>query len=138
MAHPQFSFIQLEDGQVYVDDLLQNDMRYELVVLSACETGRAEIAPGDELIGLGRGFLYAGAGALLTTLWQIDSENTARLMEVFYQTLLEGESKASALALAQRALLSDKTTSHPIFWAAFQLIGNAEPICLSPTLVSKV
>ncbi|MGH2520951.1 MAG: CHAT domain-containing protein, partial [Anaerolineales bacterium] len=65
LDQPDMSYLQLADGQLYADDLLQQDLSYELVTLSACETGRANVAGGDELIGLGRGFLYAGAGALV-------------------------------------------------------------------------
>ena len=71
LDQPDLSYIQLADGQLYTDDLLQHDLSYELVTLSACETGRANVAAGDELIGLGRGFLYAGAGALMVSLWRV-------------------------------------------------------------------
>jgi CHAT domain-containing protein len=118
----------LDDGQVNTDDLLQRDMRYELVVLSACETWKADVAPGDELIGLGRGFLYAGAGAVIASLWQIDSDVTLNFMCALYGSLLSGESKAAALRRAQTALLTEPESRHPVFWAAFQLVGNADPI----------
>jgi CHAT domain-containing protein len=125
---PEISFIQLDDCQLYTDDLLQNDMHYQLVVLSSCETGRADIAPGDELIGLGRGFLYAGAGAVLTTLWRIESNHASNLMKTFYEHLLEGHTTDKALRLAQIALLSNAESQHPVFWAPFQLTGTAEAL----------
>lgn len=123
---PEISFIQLHDAQLYTDDLLQQDMRYQLVVLSSCETGRADIAPGDELIGLGRGFLYAGAGAVLNTLWRVESDYTLRLMQTFYSHLQAGERTDHALRLAQQALLANSDSRHPVFWALFQLTGHAE------------
>lgn len=128
--HPDLSFIQMDDRLLFSDDLLQNDMHYELVVLSSCETGRADVAPGDELIGLGRGFLYAGAGAAITSLWQIESDTTLRLMRLFYEHLLAGENKASALRSAQCALLDVGETRHPVFWATFQLTGDARSIII--------
>jgi CHAT domain-containing protein len=102
-----------------------------LVTLSACETGRAVVGGVDEVIGLGRGFLYAGAASLLPTLWKVDDASSAELMEMFYQALLSDFSKAAALAGAQRAFLARARTSirpyrvHPYFWAGFHLIGDA-------------
>jgi CHAT domain-containing protein len=128
MDEPNLSYVELADGQLYTDDLLQHDLSYELVTLSACETGRAKVVPGDELIGLGRGFLYAGAGALITSLWRIDDHITVQIMQHLYRALQAGASKASALRDAQRAFLQDSPQLHPAFWGAFQLIGNAEPL----------
>jgi CHAT domain-containing protein len=129
--HPDLSFIQLADGQLYTDDLLQHDMSYELVTLSACETGRSKVTPGDELIGLGRGFLYAGAGALITSLWRVDDNLTVRLMEYLYRSLQQGASKAAALREAQLHLLEGAPHLHPAFWGAFQLVGNPNPLSIS-------
>jgi CHAT domain-containing protein len=125
---PDFSFIELADGPVYTDDLLQCDLSYELVVLSACEVGRSRVTAGEEMIGLGRGFLYAGAGALITSLWRVDETYTFRLMHAFYHALARGESKARALQAAQRTLLDQDPALHPAFWAAFQLICNPDPL----------
>jgi CHAT domain-containing protein len=128
LDQPDLSSISLADGQLYADDLLQQDLSYELVTLSACETGRAAVAPGDELIGLGRGVLYAGAGALITSLWRVADETTAQLMGELYRALRAGESKAAALRGAQRALLAANPTLHPAFWGAFQLMGDPGPL----------
>jgi CHAT domain-containing protein len=128
MDQPDMSYIYLHDGQLLSDDLFQNDLSYELVTLSACETGRARAVSGDELIGLGRGFLYAGAGALIASLWRIEDQLTVRLMGQLYSGLKEGRSKADALRLAQLTLLDETPDLHPLFWGAFQLIGNAEPL----------
>jgi CHAT domain-containing protein len=128
LDQPDLSYIQLADGQLYTDDLLQHDLGYELVTLSACETGRANVGAGDELIGLGRGFLYAGAGALITSLWRITDESAVALMEQVYHALADGASKAAALRDAQRAMLSATPQLHPAFWGAFQLVGDARPL----------
>jgi CHAT domain-containing protein len=125
---PDFSYIQLGDGQLLTDDLLQFDLSYELVTLSACETGRANVAAGDELIGLGRGFLYAGAGALVASLWRVDDTVTVQWMDKFYGALQSGQSKAAALRFASLNILGEQPGLHPAFWGAFQLIGNAEPL----------
>jgi CHAT domain-containing protein len=128
LDQPDLSYIKLADGQLYADDLLQHDMSYELVTLSACETGRANVAGGDELIGIGRGFLYAGAGALVTSLWRIPDATANALMERMYTNLRNGASKAAALRNAQRAILAEAPQLHPAFWGAFQLVGDAGPL----------
>ncbi len=128
LDNPDLSYIELADGQLYTDDLLQQDMRYELVTLSACETGRAKVALSDELIGLGRGFLYAGAGALIVSLWRIVDARVVVFMEQLYSALYQGASKAAALQAVQRSLLAAEPDLHPAFWGAFQLIGDAGPL----------
>ncbi len=128
LDQPDLSYIQLADGQLFTDDLLQTDLSYELVTLSACETGRANVAAGDELIGLGRGFLYAGAGALIVSLWRVGDASTVTLMGHVYRALRSGTSKAAALRDAQLQLRAGLPRLHPAFWGAFQLVGDAEPL----------
>ena len=128
LDQPDLSYLQLADGQLYSDDILQQDMSYELVTLSACETGRANVAARDELIGLGRGFLYAGAGALLVSLWQVADTSTLYFMERMYRALSIGISKSAAIRDAQQYMLSEDGWHHPAFWGAFQLIGNDQPL----------
>lgn len=127
MDYPDLAYIELADGQLFTDDLLQHDLSYELVTLSACETGRASITSSDEPIGLGRGCLYAGAGALLVSLWRVEDNGAYGQMETVYQLLKTGESKASAIRQAQCTQLSYDPDSHPAYWGAFQLIGNPDP-----------
>ncbi len=128
LDQPDLSYIQLTDGHLYTDDLLQQDLSYELVTLSACETGRANVAAGDELIGLGRGFLYAGAGALITSLWRVADDSAQTLMEDIYRSLRAGASKAAALQDAQRSVHETYPDLHPAFWGAFQLVGDPRPL----------
>ena len=124
LDQPDLSYLQLADGQLYADDVLQQDLSYELVTLSACETGRANVAADEELIGLGRGFLYAGAGALILSLWGVADHSTTDLMERMYAALSRGESKAASLRHAQTSILAENRNLHPAFWGAFQLIGD--------------
>ncbi len=128
LDHPDLSYIQLGDGKLYVDDLFQNEMPLELVVLSACETGKARIAPGDELLGLGRGFLYSGVKSLVVSLWRVADVYTYRLMTYFYDELLQEQSKAKALQLSQCRLLQEEPDLHPVLWGAFQFIGDSRPL----------
>jgi CHAT domain-containing protein len=137
LDQPDLSYIQLADGQLYADDLVQQDLSYELVTLSACETGRATVAAGDELIGIGRRVLYAGAGALVVSLWPVFDESAVVLMEHMYRSLRNGASKSAALGDAQRAALHGTQQLHPAFWGAFQLIGDASPLSIVSASVVK-
>jgi len=128
---PNFSHIKLADRQLSTIEAFNlNLSSCSLITLSACETGRAVVGGVDEVIGLGRGFLYAGAASLLPTFWKVDDASSAELMTMFYQALLNGQNKAAALAGAQRAFLARARTSirpyrvHPYSWAAFHLIGD--------------
>lgn len=120
--NPLFSGLQLADGRLTVLDIYQLRLSCELVVLSACETGLNLVAPGDEIIGLARGFLTAGAPSVIVSLWTVDDETTARLMTTFYTLLRAGARPAAALRQAQRMLM--QSHPHPFFWAPFTLIGR--------------
>ena len=119
---PLFSTLRLADGVLTVRDAYGLDLHAGLVTLSACETGMNAIAPGDELIGLARGFFSAGAPSLLVCLWAVDDEAAAALMTSFYRQLRAGAQPATALRSAQRTMLDQHP--HPYFWAPFVLLGR--------------
>lgn len=121
--NPSFSSLSLQDGNLTPRDLYATRLKASLVVLSACQSGRVGGFYGDDLIGLTRGFLDAGASALVTTLWPTKDEQTAQFMISFYKGLSKSLSIIKALEQAQRELRSDYP--NPYFWAAFSLIGNA-------------
>ena len=110
------------DGTLTVGELYSMRLNADLVTLSACETGLGKIANGDDVVGLPRGFLYAGSRSIVASLWKVDDEATAYLMTRFYGAL-KGTSKREALRLAQ--LETRKKYSPPYYWAAFQLTGEA-------------
>jgi CHAT domain-containing protein len=121
--NPLFSSLQLADGWLTVQDAYGLDLRQGgLVVLSACETGVSALAPGDDLIGLTRGFFAAGAASLIVSLWRVDDEATAQLMIQFYARLRAGDGAAAALRWAQCRLLEQHP--HPFFWSPFVLLGR--------------
>ncbi len=120
--NPLFSSLRLADGWLTVRDAYDLDLNCGLVTLSACETGMSAVAPGDELLGLARGFLSAGATSLLLSLWTVDDAATARLMTSFYTRIRAGESPAAALRQAQLALMQQHP--HPFFWSPFVLVGR--------------
>jgi CHAT domain-containing protein len=119
---PLFSSLKLGDGWLTVRDAYPLDVGASLVTLSACETGVSAVAPGDELLGLVRGFFYAGAPSLLLSLWTVDDEATAELMKDFYTTLRAGARPAAALRAAQLRQMRERP--HPFFWSPFVLTGR--------------
>ncbi|MGH9882258.1 MAG: CHAT domain-containing protein, partial [Pyrinomonadaceae bacterium] len=120
--NPLFSALRLADGWLTVRDAYTLKLNCGLVTLSACETGVNEVAPGDELIGLARGFFSAGCPSILLSLWMVDDEATAQLMADFYGELKNGKSFSSALRSAQMKMLEEKP--HPFFWSPFVLLGR--------------
>jgi CHAT domain-containing protein len=120
--NPMFSALQLADGRLTARDAYDLRLHCALVTLSACETGINAVTPGDELLGLVRGFLAGGAPALLVSLWPVDDAVTVRFMERFYAAWLGGEELGQAHRTAQRALLAE--FPHPFFWSPFVLYGR--------------
>ncbi|PYS81220.1 MAG: hypothetical protein DMF67_17560 [Acidobacteria bacterium] len=119
---PLFSSLRLGDGWLTARDAYTLDVGASLVTLSACETGVSAVAPGDELMGLVRGFFYAGAPTLLLSLWTVDDEATAGLMGDFYRQLRARSRPAAALRAAQLRQMSEHP--HPFFWSPFVLTGR--------------
>ena len=112
-----------------VSDIFAGDLGrgcHELVTLSACETGRARTESGDELQGLVRGFIRAGAKAVMVSLWKVHDDSTRDLMIGFYEGWLGKKSgKAGALREAMLDGLNNPDRAHPYFWAPFALLGNS-------------
>jgi CHAT domain-containing protein/tetratricopeptide (TPR) repeat protein len=126
---PLFSHLRLADGQLTALDCLDLELECELVTLSACETGHAVVAAGDEPIGLTRSLLYAGARSVIQSLWRVDDEATRQLMSDMYVRLRDGAGRAAALRAAQRVFLTNTDGhAHPAFWASFSLVGNWAPL----------
>jgi CHAT domain-containing protein len=119
---PMFSSLKLHDGWLKAADAVSLDLAGATVALSACETGRSEVVGGDEVLGLARAFLGAGAATLLVSLWLAHDETTASLMKRWYEKLLGGESPATALRAAQ--LEVKELHPHPFYWAPFILVGK--------------
>lgn len=113
----------VSDGRLTVDKLYSMKLNADLVTLSACETGLGKISNGDDVVGLTRGFLYAGSSSIVASLWKVDDLATSTLMTSFYEALKKMD-KREALRLAQ--LQNKKKYPHPYYWASFQLTGNAK------------
>jgi len=111
------------DGNLETFEIFSLNMNPRLVVLSACQSGVGKVGGGDEVQSMNCAFLYAGAGGVLATLWNVNDKATAILMEAFYKNL-KSLDKAQALKLAQVELQKNPDYSSPYYWAAFYLIGN--------------
>ncbi|MFC1976376.1 CHAT domain-containing protein, partial [Chloroflexota bacterium] len=128
--NPLFSVIHLagdsrNDGRLEVYEVYELDLTKatDLVVLSACQTQIGELSAGDEVVGLNRAFLYAGTPSVISSLWNVNDEATALLMEHFYTYLRAEMGKAEALQQAQIEVR--RVYPHPYYWAAFVLTGDA-------------
>jgi CHAT domain-containing protein/Tfp pilus assembly protein PilF len=119
----------VEDGWVTAEEIALLNLRgCELVVLSACETGRGDVHTGEGVFGLRRAFLYAGARTLLSSLYPVPDAETRHLMRSFYAALEAGKNKREALRSAQLEAIQrrrkEHRAAHPFFWASFVLVGD--------------
>lgn len=133
--HPELSGIVLslvdrqgrqQDGFLRLNEIYNLNLPAELVVLSACQTGLGKDIRGEGLIGLTRGFMYAGAARVMASLWKINDRAAAELMEYFYEAMLGPQqlSPAAALQIAQVKMWKTQRWRFPYFWAAFVLQGE--------------
>ncbi len=113
------------NGFLRLYDIFNLNLSAELAVLSACETGLGENIRGEGLVGLTRGFMYAGAPRVVVSLWKVDDQATSELMVKFYQRMLQQNlSPVAALRVAQIDMWQQNKWSSPYFWAAFTLQGE--------------
>jgi len=132
--HPELSGIVMSlvdekgnplNGFLRLTDIFNLKLAADLVVLSACQTGLGQNIQGEGLVGLTRGFMYAGAQRVVVSLWTVDDEGTATLMSSFYQGMLQkGLTPAAALRAAQLEMLKQENWKSPYYWAAFTLQGE--------------
>ena len=134
-ANPLYSHLTLappgpgegEDGVLEAWELMNMQLRAELVVLSGCDTARGRVAPGEGIVGLMWAVLVAGAPATLVSQWAVESASATRVMVAFHQEWRGGQrgvSKARALQLAAVRVLKTAGSEHPFYWAAFILSGD--------------
>lgn len=120
--NPLFSALRLHDGWLTAHDILALDLPGSLVTLSACESGVSQVRGGDEIMGLTRAFLGAGANTLVVTLWLVDDAVAAAMMPQWYAALATQPDRAAALRRAQLAVRD--RFPHPFYWAPFVLVGQ--------------
>jgi tetratricopeptide (TPR) repeat protein len=130
---PVFSRVQLNttagsehDGLLEVHEVYNLSLsKADLVVLSGCQTNLGEHSKGDEVVGLTRAFMYAGAPSVISTLWSVEDAPSHDLMVALHSYLDQGLSKGAALRRAQMDLIHNPETAHPFYWAGFVLSGDA-------------
>jgi CHAT domain-containing protein len=132
--HPELSGIVLSlvnergqpaDGFLRLNEIYNLNLSADLVVLSACQTGLGKEIRGEGLVGLTRGFMYAGAPRVVASLWKVDDAATAELMKRFYEGMLRDNLRpAAALRAAKVEMWKQKRWSAPFYWAAFELQGE--------------
>lgn len=133
-SRPALSGIQLSrvdsagnsvDGFLRLGEIYNLDLRARLVVLSACRSAAGADLPGEGLVSLTRGFLYAGAAGVVATLWDVDDRATAELMQRFYEGLVTRKlPPGQALQQARQAVRADPRWRHPYYWAGITLHGE--------------
>ncbi len=132
--HPELSGIVLSlvnekgepvNGFLRLNEIYNMKLNADLVVLSACQTALGKEVRGEGLIGLTRGFMYAGTPRVVASLWKVDDVATAELMKIFYQKMLKEKMRpAAALREAKIAMMQQKRWAEPYYWAAFELQGD--------------
>ena len=120
--NPMFSSLKLHDGWLTAAEVMRLDLAGALVTLSACESGRNDVLAGDEPIGLMRAFLGVGTSTLVVSLWLVQDEATALLMEKYYERLRGNTGPAETLRAAQLAIMNEYP--HPYYWAPFIVVGK--------------
>jgi CHAT domain-containing protein len=133
-ASPMYSYLALargdknEDGLLEAWELMQMDLRADLVVLSACETARGRFGAGEGMIGLSWAMFVAGAPATVVSQWKVESASTRELMLGFHQHMMAPSkakmTKAEALRQSALKLMKNPGASHPFYWAGFVLVGD--------------
>jgi CHAT domain-containing protein len=132
--HPELSGIVLslvdeqgqpQDGFLRLYEVYNLKLEADLVVLSACQTALGKDIKGEGLVGLTRGFMFAGAPRVVASLWKVSDKATAELMKRFYQKMLkDGLRPAAALRDAQVSMLKERQWSAAYYWAGFVLQGE--------------
>ena len=112
-----------EDNFLFNNEIYNMNVNYELVTISACETGLGKLSKGEGVIGLTRAWVYAGAKNLIVSYWPVNDFATSKLMTQFYSNVSE-YSFSSSLKIAKRSLIDNESTSAPYYWAGFVLIGE--------------
>jgi CHAT domain-containing protein len=132
--HPELSGLALslvdehgkpQDGFLRMSEIFNLRLPADLVVLSACQTALGKEIKGEGLVGLTRGFMYAGAERVVASLWQVDDQATAQLMRHFYHGMLKDNLRpAAALRAAQIEMSKSSRWSSPYYWAGFVIQGE--------------
>ncbi|MBK6962396.1 MAG: CHAT domain-containing protein [Bacteroidales bacterium] len=130
----------IEDGMLNTYELFGMNLNAGLAVLSACNTGTGKLMRGEGMMNLARGFIYAGVPGIVMTLWSVEDQSSAEIVEKFYEYLEDGMAKDEALRQAKLDLIDqgDPLRSHPYYWAAYVTIGDYSPMKFVKPLWSNI
>ena len=119
-----------DDGYLFAYEIYAMQLRAELAVLTACETGTGALRNGEGVVSLAHSFLHAGCSGVVMALWKIDEKTNADIVSKFYEYLSKGMDKSEALRSAKLDFLevSDGELNHPYYWAGLALIGDSAPV----------
>ena len=125
--------LNVDDNYLFTYEIYDQNLSSNLAILTACETGKPSYQPGEGMISLAHAFNYAGSESVLTSLWKVDEQSSALIMETFYDYLADGLPKDKALRQAKLDYISkaEGRTASPQYWAGLVLIGDASPIDIS-------
>jgi CHAT domain-containing protein len=124
-----------EDNFLYTFEIYDQDLRSQLAILTACETGKPSYQPGEGMISLAHAFTYAGSESILTSLWKIDEQSSAQILTLFYDNIADGIPRDEALRQAKLSYLSTAKgrTLAPLYWGGLILMGDPNPLVLDTT-----
>ncbi len=119
-----------EDGYLHAYEIYGMNLRANLAVLNACETGTGQWREGEGVISLAHSFMYAGCPSVVMSLWKVDEKTSAEVVTLFYKNLSKGMSKSEALQQAKIDYLQNAPSNlaHPYFWAGMTLVGDSQPV----------
>ena len=121
----------IDNEKLYLQDLYNMELHADMVVLSSCETGLGKLKRGEGIFSLTRGFTYAGAKSVITTLWKVNDRSSKYFMQYFYDGLNKGLPKDVALQQAKLTLL-ERDYPDPFYWSGFIPMGDMKPVDLKP------
>ncbi|MCJ7679347.1 MAG: CHAT domain-containing protein [Candidatus Aminicenantes bacterium] len=121
----------MEDGFLQMREIFNLKLNADLVTLSACRTGLGRNIRGEGIVGLSQAFFYAGASSALISLWPVNDQASAQLMEHFYHHLRSSQTVSTALQLTKITMIGAESVSHPYYWASFVLSGNTDTALFS-------
>ncbi|MEO1032080.1 MAG: CHAT domain-containing protein, partial [Bacteroidota bacterium] len=123
----------IDNNSLYTYEIYNQNLASNLAILTACETGKPSYQPGEGMISLAHAFNYAGSESILTSLWKIDEQSSAKILEYFYTNIKAGLTKDEALRQAKLSYIAKAKgrTVAPQYWAGLVLIGDASPIDLT-------
>lgn len=126
----------IDDGYLRTFEIYGIPLNARMVVLSSCNTGTGQLASGEGILSLARGFIYSGSQSVIMSMWEIEDKSGTEIVDKFYDNLKRGYSKSEALKKARVEFLrnSDQLRSHPYFWSALVVYGNDDPLFLSANL----